>query len=204
MVLQPRTNKATVRDSAPPPRSPDQINCWPEEESKGKILVSIEYEAQGERELQNVNIQIPLGTADAPQISAIDGTFRHDPREHRMLWNLDIVDASNAGGRWGGRGYDTKCLKAHQGGKHYGLGIRYGPGCDRISGHQLLTPRLDSSILHAPRKLPVSHSEASALFRAQPGVHHQRSGHYGVLPHQCVVLVPRPLRRRGHRLRHDR
>ena len=59
---------------------PLTINCWPEEEGQGKMNVNIEYELNGNRELHDVNISIPLGTAEGPQIAAIDGTYRHDAR----------------------------------------------------------------------------------------------------------------------------
>lgn len=78
---------------------PLSINCWPEEEGQGRMNVNIEYCLNGaNRELHDVNISIPLGTAEAPQIAAIDGSFRHDARDQRLVWHMDLVDASNASG----------------------------------------------------------------------------------------------------------
>jgi len=59
---------------------PLTINCWPDEEGRGKMLVNIEYAMQGNRELHDVQILIPLGTAEAPEIVSIDGTYKHDTR----------------------------------------------------------------------------------------------------------------------------
>ncbi len=60
---------------------PLSINCWPEEEGQGKMSVNIEYGLNGaNRELHGVSISIPLGTAEAPQVAAIDGSYRHDAR----------------------------------------------------------------------------------------------------------------------------
>lgn len=78
---------------------PLTLNCWPEEEGQGKMNISIEYQMNGQnRELHDVNISIPLGTAEPPQVAAVDGTFRHDPREQRLVWHMDLVDSSNASG----------------------------------------------------------------------------------------------------------
>lgn len=78
---------------------PLTLNCWPEEEGQGKMNISIEYQMNGQkRELHDVNISIPLGTAEPPQVAAVDGTYRHDPREQRLVWHMDLVDSSNASG----------------------------------------------------------------------------------------------------------
>jgi len=78
---------------------PLTLNCWPEEEGQGKMNISIEYQMNGQnRELHDVNISIPLGTAEPPKVASIDGTFRHDPREQRLVWHMDLVDSSNASG----------------------------------------------------------------------------------------------------------
>ncbi len=78
---------------------PLTLNCWPEEEGQGKMNISIEYQMNGQnRELHDVNISIPLGTAEPPQVASIDGTYRHDPREQRLVWHMDLVDSSNSSG----------------------------------------------------------------------------------------------------------
>lgn len=78
---------------------PITLNCWPEEEGQGKMNISIEYQMNGQsQELHNVNVSIPLGTAEPPEVASIDGTYRHDPREQRLIWHMDLVDASNSSG----------------------------------------------------------------------------------------------------------
>ena len=59
---------------------PLSLNCWPEEEGRGKINVNIEYNLNDSRELLDVAIVIPLGTAEPPNVVSIDGTFKHDAR----------------------------------------------------------------------------------------------------------------------------
>jgi len=58
---------------------PIKINCWPEEESRGQMNVSIEYTMDQKIELHNVRIRIPLGTSDAPSIVSMDGSYKHNP-----------------------------------------------------------------------------------------------------------------------------
>lgn len=77
---------------------PLSINCWPEEEGRGKINVNIEYNLNGDKELHDVAVVIPLGTSEPPQVASIDGTFKHDAREQRMIWQLDLIDSSNSAG----------------------------------------------------------------------------------------------------------
>jgi hypothetical protein len=78
---------------------PLSINCWPEEEGQGKMNISIEYQMNGvNRELHDVNISIPLGTVEVPQVASIDGNYRHDPREQRLVWHMDLIDTANASG----------------------------------------------------------------------------------------------------------
>lgn len=77
---------------------PIKINCWPEEETRGKINVSIEYSLEHMIPLHDVKIKIPLGTADPPSIVSIDGNFRHFPNSAEMVWEIDLIDSSNASG----------------------------------------------------------------------------------------------------------
>lgn len=44
------------------------------------MLVNIEYSLQGNRDLHDVQIVIPLGTNEPPEVVNIDGTFKHDAR----------------------------------------------------------------------------------------------------------------------------
>jgi len=79
--------------------APISINCWPEDEGDGSILVNVEMELTREDlVLQDVNILLPLGSADPPVIESIDGVYKHDPRAGMMCWHFDEVDASNSSG----------------------------------------------------------------------------------------------------------
>ena len=77
---------------------PLKLNCWPEEESRGRMNVSIEYTMDLKMELHGVRIKIPLGTSDAPSIVAIDGSYKHFPAANEMVWMIDLIDGSNATG----------------------------------------------------------------------------------------------------------
>nr|CCA14981.1 coatomer subunit delta putative [Albugo laibachii Nc14] len=79
--------------------SPLNITCWPEEESGGKINVSMEYSMdRSEMKLENVDILIPLGSSEMPQIAHIDGQYRHKPSDGALLWHLDCIESSNSSG----------------------------------------------------------------------------------------------------------
>ena len=79
--------------------APISINCWPEEDGSGSINVNIEMElTRTDMVLHDVNILLPLGTTDPPAIEAIDGVYKHDPRQGMICWHFDQVDASNANG----------------------------------------------------------------------------------------------------------
>ena len=77
---------------------PIKINCWPEEESRGQMNVSIEYTMDQKIELHNVRIRIPLGTSDAPSIVSMDGSYKHNPSANEMIWMIDLIDQSNSSG----------------------------------------------------------------------------------------------------------
>lgn len=79
---------------------PIKINCWPEEESRGRMNVSIEYSAEGNRglELHDVRIRIPLGTSESPTIVSVDGSHRHNAASNELVWEIDLIDGSNASG----------------------------------------------------------------------------------------------------------
>merc|ERR1711968_314935 len=74
---------------------PLKINCWPEEESRGQMNVSIEYTLEGGKELHDVRIRIPLGTSESPGIISIDGSHRFNPQTCELLWELQFIDKSN-------------------------------------------------------------------------------------------------------------
>ena len=78
--------------------TPIKINCWPEEEARGQMNVNIEYSVDVDIELHNVQIVIPLGTAEAPRVANADGSYRHNPSAHELVWTIDMIDASNRTG----------------------------------------------------------------------------------------------------------
>ena len=79
--------------------APISINCWPEDEGNGSILVNIEMElTRNDMVLHDVNILIPLGTQNPPNIESIDGQMKHDPAAGMMCWHFDVVDANTNNG----------------------------------------------------------------------------------------------------------
>jgi len=80
---------------------PLKVNCWPEEESRGKMNVSIEYTMEELRtniELHEVQIVVPLGTSDAPEIVSVDGGVSHNVNGGELTWSIPIIDRSNSSG----------------------------------------------------------------------------------------------------------
>jgi len=79
--------------------APLSINCWPEEDGNGSVNVNIEFELiRPDMNLTDVNILLPLGTTDPPQIEAIDGQYKHDASTGMMCWHHDEINAQNASG----------------------------------------------------------------------------------------------------------
>lgn len=77
---------------------PIKINCWPEEEGRGRVNVSIEYSVETAITLHDVKIKIPLGTSDTPNIVNIDGNYKHSSSTAELIWEIDLIDSSNASG----------------------------------------------------------------------------------------------------------
>lgn len=78
---------------------PLKINCWPEEEARGQMNVSIEYSMDVPNlELHDVRIVIPLGTSAAPSIVNVDGSHKHNSSTGELTWQIDLIDASNTSG----------------------------------------------------------------------------------------------------------
>ncbi len=78
---------------------PIKINCWPEEEARGRMNVSIEYSTgPSDVELHDVRIRIPLGTADLPTIVSVDGSHKHNAQQGELIWEIDLIDKSNSSG----------------------------------------------------------------------------------------------------------
>eukprot|EP00596_Hydrurales_sp_CCMP1899_P003856 CAMPEP_0119042044 /NCGR_PEP_ID=MMETSP1177-20130426/14308_1 /TAXON_ID=2985 /ORGANISM="Ochromonas sp, Strain CCMP1899" /LENGTH=453 /DNA_ID=CAMNT_0007008547 /DNA_START=63 /DNA_END=1421 /DNA_ORIENTATION=+ len=65
---------------------PIKINCWPEEEGRGRMNVSIEYSMDQKIDLHDVRIHIPLGTTEAPTILNADGSYKHNSTNGELLW----------------------------------------------------------------------------------------------------------------------
>lgn len=84
---------------ASPDAAPITLNCWPEDQGDGSIMVNIEYElTRSDMTLDNVNILLPLGTTDPPVIHAIDGSYKHDDKAGVLCWHQDIIDSGNSSG----------------------------------------------------------------------------------------------------------
>jgi hypothetical protein len=77
---------------------PLKINCWPEEESRGQMNVSIEYSLEKKIELHDVRIRIPLGTSDSPSIINVDGSYKFNANAGELVWELQLIDQSNSTG----------------------------------------------------------------------------------------------------------
>ena len=78
---------------------PIKINCWPEEESRGRMNVSIEYTMDlQEIELHDVRIRIPLGTSETPTILSVDGSHKHNSQAGELVWEISLIDKSNSSG----------------------------------------------------------------------------------------------------------
>lgn len=77
--------------------APIKINCWPEEEGRGLMNVSIEFstELTFVKSLHNVQIRIPLGTSASPNVLRVDGQFKHLTATGELLWEMDLVNASS-------------------------------------------------------------------------------------------------------------
>lgn len=78
---------------------PLRINCWPEEEVRGQVNVSIEYSMDLKGfEFHDVQIRIPLGTTASPNIVNVDGNYKHNSSSGELIWELDLIDSSNSSG----------------------------------------------------------------------------------------------------------
>ncbi|RLN75134.1 hypothetical protein BBJ28_00011875 [Nothophytophthora sp. Chile5] len=77
---------------------PLNITCWPEEEGNGKMNVSVEYSLDRDMVLDNVNVLIPLGATDAPNVASVDGQYQHNSAEGSLLWHQDQISSANNSG----------------------------------------------------------------------------------------------------------
>lgn len=48
-----------------------------------------------------MQIVVPLGTSDAPNILNVDGQYKHNAAHGTLIWQQDIIDSSNSNGRCG-------------------------------------------------------------------------------------------------------
>ena len=76
---------------------PLTVTCWPEEGSGGVINVNLEYTLQFEHlTLTDVIVAIPLGGDVSPNVRSCDGSWKHNTREHTLLWRIDTLNGDNA------------------------------------------------------------------------------------------------------------
>lgn len=74
---------------------PISINCWPEDED-GNMNVNVEFNAEGDMELHNVQISIPLGTSNPPEIVSMDtGSHKHNRTNEVLIWDIELIDGQN-------------------------------------------------------------------------------------------------------------
>ena len=79
---------------------PLTINCWPNDTGAGNCDVNIEYELQGDLELQDVTIAIPCPSGcGAPVVGECDGSYAYDARKNILTWTLPVIDKSNSTGQ---------------------------------------------------------------------------------------------------------
>lgn len=78
---------------------PLKINCWPEEESRNRMIVSMEYTMENPSlTLHDVEIRIPLGTSEPLSVATIDGTYKHLSSSSEVIWHVPLIDSSNGSG----------------------------------------------------------------------------------------------------------
>lgn len=77
---------------------PIKINCWPEEEGRGHCNVSIEYSTDDVVALHDVRVHIPLGSTETPNIISSDYTYKHNPSNGELVWEIPFIGKSNPSG----------------------------------------------------------------------------------------------------------
>jgi coatomer subunit delta len=78
---------------------PFKINCWPEEESRNRMIVTIEYTMDNPSlTLLDVEVKIPLGTSEPLSVVNIDGTYKHSASAGEVVWQIPLIDSSNSSG----------------------------------------------------------------------------------------------------------
>jgi hypothetical protein len=76
---------------------PLMLTCWPEESGGGNINVNLEYTLQADTmTLSNVVIAVPLGGDVVPVVKSCAGAWKHNTREHTLLWRIDTLNQDNA------------------------------------------------------------------------------------------------------------
>ncbi|CAD7699381.1 unnamed protein product [Ostreobium quekettii] len=78
-------------------RLPLIINCWPSA-SGNETYVNMDYEATEGFDLQGVAIAIPLPSDRQPAVNQCDGDWQWVSRKNVLMWNIDLIDASNRNG----------------------------------------------------------------------------------------------------------
>jgi hypothetical protein len=85
-------------------RVPLMVNCWLS--ANGPVHnVIVEYSLNGDIELRDVAIRVPLGATGGqevgtPEIVAVDGGGQHTyiSRTQQLQWTLDVINSGNASG----------------------------------------------------------------------------------------------------------
>ena len=75
---------------------PLMINAWPTEVGDG-FEVTVEYELNGQRELHDVRVAIPMG-APPSGLAAAAGEAAYDKRAGALVWTISHIDGANASG----------------------------------------------------------------------------------------------------------
>ena len=76
---------------------PLSLTCLPEVGAGGTVNVIVEYALQKEAmSLQGVTVTLPLGGDVVPSVKSCDGSWKHNTREHTILWRIDSVSADNS------------------------------------------------------------------------------------------------------------
>jgi len=71
------------------------INCWPTQVSDDTYEVNVEYELNGDFELRDVRICIPMAAAPSA-LTVAAGEAAHNKRDGVLMWSIPIIDGGNA------------------------------------------------------------------------------------------------------------
>ena len=77
---------------------PFTISFWPNAEG-GSTSVNVEYNNVSGRPLADVVIRIPLSTAGEPDVTAVTGDWKYEPRAKQLVWRVADVSGDAASGQ---------------------------------------------------------------------------------------------------------